>query len=210
MEVWQTIILALGGNAALLAVLGWLSKSLVSQLLAKDIEGFKVALQSESEAATQKLRHDLEKATIEHQVRFSKLHEQRAQVIAKLYKLLVEAHWKSSSFVSVIDWEGEPNKQEKYNIAMKSVGDFYQFFEKQRIYLPEELCEDINELIELMRKQAISFGAHVRFKDDAMSDEALTKKHIAWSDAWRYFDKEFPLAKAALENEFRSILGNTS
>src|SRR5690606_27647479 len=104
MAAWQTIVLALGGNLALVAVLGWLSKSLISQLLAKDIESFKIALKSESESASEKLRHELEKAMIEHQVRFSKLHEKRAEVIAELYSLLVQAYWDLQSFVSPAEW----------------------------------------------------------------------------------------------------------
>ena len=210
MEAWQTILLALGGNVALLAVLGWLSKSFVSQLLAKDIEGFKAALKSESEAASQKLRHDLEKATIEHQVRFSKLHEKRAEVIAELYSLLVQAYRDISSFVSPMEWAGEPNKQEKYATAMNCVADFYRYFDKHRIYIPEDLCAQIDEFVQEMRKKAIGFGVYVRYEDDAMPAHAIEKKHEAWTSAWEYFEQKVPEAKSALENELRGILGGIS
>ena len=210
MEIWQTILLALGGNVALLAVLGWLSKSLVSQLLAKDIEGFKSTLKSEAEAASQKLRHDLEKATIEHQVKFSKLHEKRAEVIAELYSLLVQAHWELSSFVSPMEWVGEPNKQEKYVTAMNSVADFYKYFDKHRIYIPEELCGQIDEFVQEMRKKAIGFGVYVKYDDAALPERAMEQKHQAWTGAWEYFEQKVPEAKAALENELRGILGDAN
>jgi len=177
MEAWQTILFALGGNAAVLAVLGWLSKSFVNQLLAKDIEVFKTTLKTEAEAASQKLRHELEKATIEHQVRFSKLHEKRAEVIAELYSLLVQAYWDISSFVSPIEWSGEPNKQEKYAKAMNSVADFYRYFDRHRIYIPEDLCSQIDEFVQEMRKKAIGFGVYVRYEDAALPPHALEKKH---------------------------------
>ncbi len=210
MEVWQTIILVFGGNVALFAVLGYLSKSLLSQLLLKDIEGFKAILKSESEVASQKLRHDLEKASIEHKVRFSKLHEKRAEVIAKLYSLLVQAYWDLSSFVSPIDWAGEPNKQEKYVAAMNSVADFYRYFDKHRIYLPEALCLQIDEYVQEMRSRAIGFGVYVKYDDATITDHAYENKHKAWEQAWEYFQKKVPETKTSLENELRDILGGIS
>lgn len=210
MEVWQTVILALGGNVALLAVLGWLSKSLVSQLLAKDIEGYKASLKSESDAALQQLRHNLEKSTIEHQVRFSKLHEKRAEVIAELYGLLVQAYWDISSFASPMEWAGEPDKKEKYVTAMNASADFYRFFEKHKIYLPEVLCLQIDEFAQEMRKKAIGFGVYVKYDDDKIPEHTYEQKHHKWAEAWEYFDKHAPEARSALENELRNILGGNS
>ena len=62
MEPWKALLVAFGGNVTLLFLLGYFGRSLVSQVLAKDIEKFKA---------------DLQLAAVEHQVRFSKLHERR-------------------------------------------------------------------------------------------------------------------------------------
>ncbi|MFK5895260.1 MAG: hypothetical protein QM504_18760 [Pseudomonadota bacterium] len=210
MEAWQTILLTLGANTVVLAVLGWLAKSLVSQQLTKDVEMFKSTLKAESEAASQTLRHQLEKASIEHQVRFSKLHEKRAEVIAEIYSLLVQAHWDILSFVSPMEMAGEPEKQEKYVTAMNSVADFYRYFDKQRIYIPENLCDQINEFVREMRSKAIGFGVYVHYNDEALPKHALQKKHDAWIGASEYLEKKVPDAKAALENELRNILGAAS
>ena len=40
METWQTILIALGGNAAVLAVLGILAKSLLEKLITRDTKRF--------------------------------------------------------------------------------------------------------------------------------------------------------------------------
>jgi hypothetical protein len=42
MELWQAIIVAFGGNAAPLLVLGFLGRSLISTFLARDAETFKI------------------------------------------------------------------------------------------------------------------------------------------------------------------------
>ena len=91
MEAWQVIVAAVLGNAAVLAVLGFLAKALLGQLLQRDILSFQFELKAKADSATEQLKSDLQIRTIEHQVRFSRLHEKRANVIADLNGLVVEA-----------------------------------------------------------------------------------------------------------------------
>jgi len=207
MEIWQTIIMAIGGNVVLLAVLGWLSKSLISQMLSKDIAGFKSSLKSESDAISQKLKHDFQITALEHQVKFSKLHEKRADVIAELYSLLVQSYWDASSFASPMEWNGEVNKQEKYSMAMNSVADFYRYFDKHRIYIPENLCIKIDNFVQEMRKKVIGFGVYVKYDDSQLPTNQLESKHKAWMDAWDYIERKVPETKSELENHLRILLG---
>lgn len=131
MDAWQSILLAVGGNAALLLALAWLARSFGSQLLAKDLEKFKVSLSAASSEASERLKHELQMVAHEHQVRFSKLHERRAEVIANLYSLLVEAQWAGQSFVAVIELGNQPPKQEKYVTAMNKFAEFFREFDKK-------------------------------------------------------------------------------
>src|SRR5712692_5646461 len=110
MEAWQTILLAFGGNAALLAVLGILGKSFLDKLIVRDTKQFESDLKAKSDAAIEHLKNELQLRTIEHQVRFSRLHEKRAVVIAELYGHLVEAIWEAESFLSQVKRVGEPDK----------------------------------------------------------------------------------------------------
>jgi hypothetical protein len=48
-EIITTIVAAIGGSAVLVAVLGWLARSIIVHLLSKDIEVFKTNLQVESQ-----------------------------------------------------------------------------------------------------------------------------------------------------------------
>jgi hypothetical protein len=207
MTAWQYILLALGGNAALLLVLGWLARSLGSQLLAKDIERFKAELSAASTVATERLKHDLQIAAVEHQVRFSRLHERRAEVVAETYALLVEAQWASQSFVSVMEWAGEPPKHEKYTLAMNKAAEFYRYFDKNRIYLPPALCEQLEAFIRNMRREVIGFGVYVSKEEAYLPEHAIEKKYETWNKASTYFDQEVPKARAALEAELRGIIG---
>ena len=209
MEIWQTILLAFGGNAALLAILVWAAKSLTSQWLTKDIERFKISVKSEADATSERLKNRLQMSAHEHQVKFSTLHEKRADVVAELYGLLVQSHWDIASFVSPMEWAGEPNKQKKYVTAMNSVADFYQFFDKHRIYIPEDLCGKMDTFVQGMKQKAIGFGVYMRYEDTALSEHQIEKKHMAWTEAWEHIGTSVPEAKTALEVHLRTLLGET-
>jgi hypothetical protein len=90
-EVWQAIPAAILVNATLVAVLGWLAKSLVESQLAKDTATFKVKLAADTDSAIERLKHEFELITVEHQIRLHKLHEKRAEVVAELYGRLAES-----------------------------------------------------------------------------------------------------------------------
>ena len=208
MDTWQTVLVALGGNAALLAVLGWLAKSLVERLLTRDIEAFKARLTADSQATADRLRHELHLLSVEHQIRFSKLHERRAEVIAELYARLVDAYWAAQSFVAIAEWSGEPRKKDKYTAAMNQTANFYRYFDKHRIYLPEPTCALLEEFVKNMRTQASGFGVYVAFADEQVLPTSTAVARLdAWRKAWEYFENEVPKARAALEHELRGILG---
>ena len=209
MTAWQSILLALGGNAALLLRLGWLARSLGSQLLAKDLERFKASLTSASSEASERLKHELQIVSLEHEVRFSKLHERRAEVIGFLYSLLVEVQWSGQSLVAMAEFVGEPPKQEKYIAAMNKCAEFFREFDKNRIYLPEHVCQQIEEFLRGMRTRVIQFGVYSQANDYA--PEHLIKERLdVWVKASDYFDKEVPIARQALEAELRSMLSGAT
>ena len=79
MELWQSLLVVFGGNAVLLVMLAFFSRSLMDTLLAKNVEQFKNDLASASQIAIERLRADLRLTAIEHEVRFSRLHEKRAE-----------------------------------------------------------------------------------------------------------------------------------
>ncbi|MEZ7910448.1 MAG: hypothetical protein QMB55_01335 [Propionivibrio sp.] len=208
MNAWETILLAIGGNAALLALLGWLARSLLGQLVAKDLERFKSELASASSTAADQLRHQLQLVAQEHQIVVAKLHEKRAQVVAEAYGLLVEAQWAGQEFVSPMEFAGEPSKREKYHTAMNKSAEFYRYFDKNRIYLPANLCQQIDELLQAMRSKVIGFGIYAHREDSELPEQTLTKKHESWSEASEHFNSAVPKARKALEEELRKIIGS--
>lgn len=103
--------------------------------------------------------------------------------------------------------DGEPSKKEKYLAAINKSAEFYRFFDKNRIYLPATLCQRIDDFLRAMRSKVIGFGVYARQEDTQLSGKALDKKFDAWLEASKYFSTEVPLAREALEEELRTIIG---
>lgn len=98
MGILEIIIASVSGSAVLMGAVAWLIRSLVVHVLSEDLESFKTKLQS---------------AALEHQVRFTRLHENRASIIAELYSKLVALHDSASSFVRWYPSVGDEERRER-------------------------------------------------------------------------------------------------
>jgi hypothetical protein len=50
-----------------------------------------------------------------------------------------------------------PSKKEKYSTAMNKAAEFYRYFDKNRIYLPSDVCRQLEEFLRSMRSKVIGF-----------------------------------------------------
>lgn len=98
-DVVTTVASTVGGTAVLLAAAAWLIRTVLTNRLALDAEKFKAELKANADMEMEKLKHSLQRIAVEHQVRFSKLHEKRAEVIADLYRRLSVVFWDAQRFV---------------------------------------------------------------------------------------------------------------
>lgn len=208
MDAWQTILLAFGGNAALLAVLGWLGKSLLEKLILRETRAFESDLKAKADAAVERLKSELQIKSIEHQVRFSQLHEKRATVIAELYGYIVETLWAAESFLTPVEWGGEPSKEEKHRAAIQKLIELYRFFSRHRIYLPPGICVSLDKLITVVREHVVRFGVYVEHVKEGHSGRLLREKNDAWDKGWCAIKEQIPVVREQLEKELRELLGH--
>lgn len=209
MNAWQTVLTAFGGSATLIVVLGYFGKTLLEKLIERDTKRFETDIQAKADLAIEHLKGQLQIHAIEHQVRFSGMHEKRAEVIAELYGLLVRAFWEAESFVSPMQWAGEPDIKVKHVTARNSLVELYRYFDKNRIYLPEPLCTSLEQLIRDVRSNVIQFGVWVEYEAGSLPDHAARQKQEAWEKSWEGIKSTIPPARAQLENEFRVLLGSS-
>lgn len=195
--MWTEVLTALGGSAVLLAVVAWLTKSIITHFLSKDIESYKVGLKAETE-----------KALLEHDTVFRGLHSRRAEIVAEMYSKLAEADSATKSFLSLIEYAGELDKKHKSKIAMEKIFDFFKYFDHRRIFLNESLCKQIDEFVHKIYDPATDFSMYL--EDPQLDPETAREKRKVWREAWMSVSKDdVPKARKALEDEFRKLLGVT-
>ena len=213
--VATTILLALGGGGGIvLSLSGYLGKIWAQRLMdrekaahERDLELLRSELRRHTEADLEHLKASLSAAALEHEVRFSKLHDKRATVLADLYKLLVAATWQTTNFSSPFHCAGYPGKQAQYKTAMDSIAEYYRFFDQHRIWLPSKLCGPLEEFAKQLRTPTIGLGVYVGIE---YPNADTRKEHAeASKKAWDSIQNEIPRLRAAIEGEFRVLLGAT-
>ena len=176
-EITALIIGSVGGSAALFAAVAWFARSIIKHFLDKDLEEYK---------------RNLEKMSYEHQVRFSKLHEIRAQTIAKLYSLLYDYQWAVCAFLREF-----PKNKDTTELNKKSY-EFKDYYDKNRILFTENICTQVEKLVDLLYSSYVPLEA---------SDVANGKQSKEWRECADTIQKEYPKVRQSLEREFKEILG---
>lgn len=147
----------------------------------------------------------------EYQTRFARLHEERAKVIAELYRRLVRAQNNLSSMMNLMKDEGSPTILSITNIAAREIQAFRDYFDENRIYLSKNLREKLGVL-------HTEFGAlwlllavsqEVPSEDDD-AEMKILKSVDAVKIALRRLADVIPTIVQDIEKEFRAVLGDTN
>ena len=187
-EIITIIVSSIGGSAILFAALAWLTKSVINHFLSKDIEKFK---------------RELQKSAFEHQIRFSQLHERRANIIADIYGRLYEFYWAACAFLKHYPSSDNTKKSTLLMKLTEHAEGFKDFFDKHRIYFTEEICSQIDELVKSLDEASIPLGLVVEGFDKGTEQDVLE----VWRKGADIMMKKVPEIKSSLEINFRQILG---
>lgn len=204
----EEVIKFLGGTTIFIAAVAWLARSLTGHFLSKDVESFKQHLQSESDVELERLRHSLRLIASEHEKQIHILQEQRAAVIAQLYEKLIEFVSAGSSFAALAEWKGEPSKEEKAVILGDKASDFHHYFQIKRIFFSKEVCAKVDAVFQESHAALLTYRSWLAMSKNADGQSSVHQKmDEAWSNAWSTMKDKVPLLVAAVEEEFRSLLG---
>jgi hypothetical protein len=197
-------VAALGSQAIFLRFAGWLIQSLVSHRLTKEAEEFKIKLQSGANVEIEKLRASLQQTATEHQIRFAKLHEQRAEVVKDLYQRLVHARSDAALYIL-----GDARNKDLAAETNEKMLELYRFISLSRIYLPEKLCESLDSFESTLRRSVINvdvFWARVN-QYTLLSPENQAMQNKVMLEACNFLESKSPAMLTELVREFRVLLG---
>ncbi|PWA11676.1 hypothetical protein [Flavobacterium laiguense] len=166
----------------------------------------KIIIGKSSEVFLETQKNKIEIHKIEHQVKYSKLHEERGTIIKELYVSLFNLE----SMLSLIAVQNELDKWQSKDItpekmAAKKYQETREFLEKNRLYLKHELCEKIiNSLNDCLALTSKMITAKTSENKNISSDESIVKQ-------WRFEEiksaQKIKEQRLELAEVFREIIG---
>jgi hypothetical protein len=189
------IITAVGGASGLIVGLsGWLSKVWAARILERERATYAVELE--------KWKAELARLSHEHQVRYTRLYEERARVIAQLYAHLAEFHdaVRALSILSLSTSDGGvaaalPHAQES---ASKRYASLRRLFRRTRIWLDPQTGDQVETILRSLSKVESELKFHLE------GWRTLDANQLAVISA--QLQIEVPKAQAMLDQRFRSML----
>ena len=195
---WTAFAKTIGTTTVALGVIGYFLRGVFGQVLSRDLERFKADLNAKHDIEIERLRNDLRITASEHETRFTRLHETRAELIAELYKRLVRTRSTFEWYLTISKPGSGPDDANRCEMAWKEARDFAVYFYESRIYFDEELCRDIDEAIENFKKLYLWTGVY---------PPDLADSTAKWSQAALHFIEHFPSIQAKIEQQFRGLIG---
>lgn len=177
-------------------VIGWVAKDSIIQYFEKELNKYEAEIDKE----LKRLQAELDKE--KHQ--YSQLHDDRARITAELYEKFVVFEEDMRSLTDPVEYPNEPQKEDKLQTAAESGNEFLNFYMKNKIYFPPEICDTIEDLHDEMQSVYNKFGIYKPYKSGPGDPQDTGE----WMDAWkRVTEDEVPELKEELEDHFRGLLG---
>ncbi|TDO72965.1 hypothetical protein EV143_107271 [Flavobacterium chryseum] len=172
----------------------------------------KFILAKGSELIMENYKNQLEISKNEHQIKFSKLHEERAKIIQIIYHDFYELETKLEHLTTIFQGSGWTTDKKRDEDAIKKYTDTCEILERSRIYFPESLCdklslalENYNEVIE----QMLQAKNQARYESEG--NNMIFPGNQSSLDLWKIAEKrtknEIKNLRLELATEFRELIG---
>lgn len=212
MHIWQEVLQWFGGFAILASALTYLLKTIITHSLSKDLEIFKAQLdekledhKSQLQRETKRFEHNLTVLAQEYSARFTKLHEKRVGLLAKMYYLLENAY-------AEMDWlnvgceepsgtlvEGWTKEAQTKNLKL------FDFFKRNKLYFSEALAQQIQTVVFALH--GFPFDLSV-VTGPGHTPEEITQCRLKFIADWKEQSPNLRQAMTLVEAEFRRLLGS--
>jgi hypothetical protein len=203
-NLWD-VLAFVGGSSALLTAVAWLLRAALHHSMSRDLVEFKSRIETSATTEIERLRSELRISEAEYGKRSTLLQEKRANLIDELYKKLIDYLAAAESFSSIIEWGGEPTKEEKAGVLAEKSSELFVFFLRHRIYFSAALCDQIQHLYNTVRVPTTQYRVWLAAVRN--SDNSGGKFQESWDKAAQTIQKDVPPLMSAIEDEFRALLG---
>ena len=189
-------------STAFIGIIGFTFRGWISHKFSCNFETHKEKLRKETEEQLTKHKSELDRFAYEHQIRFSSLHQKRADVIEEMYGLLWVTEVSFQELTSRLRSINDPPPDEKVEAYNSHAQAFIKYYQTHRIHLEESVCQKINSFADTLRDGVINHqfwlgGATLASREDNI-------------ELFRAVDKSRKLLteiRLDVERAFRGILG---
>jgi DNA-directed RNA polymerase subunit F len=195
---WPSILENIGVFGIASGLLAWLVKSLVSQSLARDLKVFEANLQKAHAVEIERLKSDLRADSFEHETRFSRLHQTRAETVAELYKRMVQTEETIRTLLGDVQPAEKEECEKLFWKAGGQTGELFRFFEERRIYFDEELCGLLDAHASHFRQAWLYGSPYVELTPEQREETQQRLNELA---------NAIPRVRHAIEVRMREMLG---
>jgi hypothetical protein len=175
--------------------------------LNQDLENHKKKLEQESKD----FQHSLDLRLNDFNIRFSKLHQDRAEVIKELYYKVIELQSAMTIFTrrgQLILEDADKENEERVERVNKGFYDYINFYLPNKIYFDRKLAEKLDFLAKNYRDKSWNYGFLSNdIKKENLPAEVYKEIRDEMKKISKFVDEEFPKVIEELEDEFRSLLG---
>ncbi|MBE0494436.1 MAG: hypothetical protein IBX48_08850 [Thiomicrospira sp.] len=151
---------------------------------------------------TEEIKSSIGIGTLEHQIKFSKLHEKRIEVIEGLYHRLVDMESKGKDFVYRSGPTYEPGPQ--FDAASKAIDEFISYSKLNKFWVDKALFDEI-ECVAL-RLDKIIYGATFHCGISPGNTAQFTQAMKKNKQIVEAINKEIPVAKEKIIESIRKVL----
>jgi hypothetical protein len=165
---------------------------------------------------TEEFKTDLSKLLIQHQIKFSKLYEERALVIKSIFTSTYDLQQKLQQLTTVGQGPEWATDTTRVNEAKKEYNELREFFEKNRIFFEESICQKIDSTIQLSQEIIVGM-IHAKNRQKSLDDQLNRGIQISgekfdypmkkWDEMSERASVQFNQTRLELAKEFRQLMG---
>ena len=201
----------LTGISSLSLVAIWLGKLIINKTFDLGLEKYKASLQKENEVH----KSELSKQSLEHQIKFSKLHEDRAEKIKILYSKVIELEQSLIYATTYLQGPEFISDTKRDNDCMDNLRGLIAQLDLDRIFFTTITISKFDSIIKeswdiIFQMKTVRIEASTA-NQMALDGYPIPNSYLSNADKWqKAFERtqnEFKNLKEDLANDFRNLLG---
>jgi hypothetical protein len=134
---------------------------------------------------------------------FSSLHTKRIEVLTDLYASLAEMHMAHDLYPEHLRADGTPVQVELMDLAREKAAAFVFFYQKNRIWLGQDICTSVDQLIQVFANATTIYAG-------LQLAEPSTDSRAHFIRIRTYIQRNVPTIRIKIDAQFRTMLGEVA